>query len=73
MEDGSKWAGVNQPVHWFLGGKNLDIQQEMSVWVGSPYLEQVDDPMPRNVGNLSSNNACDHVTHEVAFPDWRRG
>jgi hypothetical protein len=29
-------VGMNQPVHWFLGGKGLGIQQEMSVWVGSP-------------------------------------
>ena len=28
--------GVNQPVHWFLGGKGLGIQQGMSVWVGLP-------------------------------------
>ena len=31
------WAGVNQLVHWFVGGKGgLDIQQGTSVWVGSP-------------------------------------
>ena len=29
-------AGANQPVHWFLGGKGLGIQQGTSVWVGSP-------------------------------------
>ena len=29
-------AGTNQPVHWFLGGKGLGIQQGTSVWVGSP-------------------------------------
>ena len=29
-------VGVNQPVHWFLGGKGLGIQQGTSVWVGSP-------------------------------------
>ena len=29
-------AGVNQPIHWFLGGKGLGIQQGTSVWVGSP-------------------------------------
>ena len=28
--------GTNQPVHWFLGGKGLGIQQGTSVWVGSP-------------------------------------
>ena len=28
--------GRNKPVHWFLGGKGLDIQQGPSVWVGSP-------------------------------------
>ena len=27
--------GANQPVHWFLGGKGLSIQQGTSVWVGS--------------------------------------
>ena len=26
-------VGANQPVHWFLGGKGLGIQQGMSVWV----------------------------------------
>ena len=31
-------AGANQPVHWCLGGKGLGIQQETSVWVGSPKL-----------------------------------
>ena len=31
-----KMVGANQPVHWFLGGKGLGIQQGMSVWVGSP-------------------------------------
>ena len=30
------WARVNQPVHWFLGGKGLGIQQATSVWIGSP-------------------------------------
>ena len=25
---------VNQPIHWFLGGKGLGIQQGTSVWVG---------------------------------------
>ena len=29
-------AGAKQPVHWFLGGKSLGIQQGTSVWVGSP-------------------------------------
>ena len=29
-------VGVNQLVHWFLGGKGLGIQQGMSVQVGSP-------------------------------------
>ena len=29
-------AGVKQPVHWFLGGKGLGIQQVTSVWVGPP-------------------------------------
>ena len=29
-------AGVKQPVHSFLGGKGLDIQQGASAWVGSP-------------------------------------
>jgi hypothetical protein len=32
----SMTAGANQPVHWFLGGKGLGIQQGTSVWVGSP-------------------------------------
>ena len=27
-------VGVKQPVHWFLGGKGLGIQQGMSVWIG---------------------------------------
>jgi hypothetical protein len=30
------WAGTNQHVHWFLGGKGLGIQHGMSVWVGLP-------------------------------------
>ena len=29
-------AGANQPVHWFIEGKKLGIQQGTSVWVGSP-------------------------------------
>ena len=29
-------ARVNQPIHLFLGGKGLGIQQGMSVWVGLP-------------------------------------
>ena len=29
-------VGANQPVHRFLEGKGLDIQQGTSVWVGSP-------------------------------------
>jgi hypothetical protein len=28
-------VGANQPVQWFLEGKDLDIQQGTSVWVGS--------------------------------------
>ena len=31
-----KWAGAKQPVHLFLGNKDLGIRQGMSVWVGSP-------------------------------------
>ena len=38
MEKGSR-VGVNQLVHWFLGGKGLGIQQGMSEcmggWIGS--------------------------------------
>ena len=29
-------AGANQPVHWFLGGEGLGMQQGTSVWVGLP-------------------------------------
>ena len=29
-------AGATQPMHWFLGGKALGIQQGTSVWIGSP-------------------------------------
>ena len=29
-------AGAKQPIHSFLGGKGLGIQQGMSVWVRSP-------------------------------------
>ena len=29
-------AGAKQPVHSFLGGKGLGIQQRTSVWVGPP-------------------------------------
>ena len=29
-------AGAKQPVHSFLGGKGLGIQQGTSVWVGLP-------------------------------------
>ena len=32
----SNWVGANQPVHWFLGGKGLGIQQGTSVCVGLP-------------------------------------
>ena len=28
-------AGAKQPVHWFLGGNGLGIQQGTSVWFGS--------------------------------------
>ena len=31
-----KWVGAKQPVHSFLGGKGLGIQQGTGVWVGSP-------------------------------------
>ena len=31
-------AGANQPIHWFLGGKGLGIQQGTSVWFGLPNL-----------------------------------
>ncbi len=38
-------AGAKQPVHSFLGGKGLGIQQGMSVWVevwvGSPKLSLI--------------------------------
>ena len=34
-------VGAKQLVQWALGGKGLGIQQETSVWVGSPIsLEQ---------------------------------
>ena len=33
-------AGVNQPVHWFLGDKGLGVQQGSSVWVSSPKSER---------------------------------
>ena len=29
-------AGAIQPIHWFLGGKGLSIQQGTSAWVGLP-------------------------------------
>ena len=29
-------AGAKQPIHWFLGGKGLGIQQGTSAWVGLP-------------------------------------
>ncbi len=29
-------VGTKQRVHWYLQGKGLGIQQEMSIWVGSP-------------------------------------
>ena len=29
-------AETNQPIHWFLGGKGLGIQQGTSVWINSP-------------------------------------
>ena len=32
-------VGAKQPVHWFLGGKGLGIQQGTSVWVGLPKSE----------------------------------
>ena len=31
-------AGAKLPVHSFLGGKGLGVQQGMSVWVGLPKL-----------------------------------
>jgi hypothetical protein len=36
IQGGISRAGANQPIHWFLGGKGLDIQQGTSIWVGSP-------------------------------------
>jgi hypothetical protein len=27
-------AGEKQPIHWFLGGKGLGIQQGTNLWVG---------------------------------------
>ena len=35
------WVGAKRHVHWFLGGKSLDIQQWASVWVGSPKSDPV--------------------------------
>jgi hypothetical protein len=29
-------VGANQPLHWFIGGNDLGIQQGTSVWVGLP-------------------------------------
>ena len=44
---------MNQPVHWFLKGKGLGIQQETSIWVGSPRSEST---TPRVCGGLYVNN-----------------
>ena len=33
-------VGANQPIHSFLGGKGLGIQQGTSVWVDSPKTEK---------------------------------
>ena len=33
---GMATAGVKQSIDSFFGGKGIDIQQRMSVWVGSP-------------------------------------
>ena len=30
------WVGVNQAIHWFLGGDGLGIQRRTSVWVNLP-------------------------------------
>ena len=36
IANGNLWAiEAKQPVHWFLGGKGLGIQQGMGVWIGS--------------------------------------
>ena len=36
IEHGVDTAEEKQPIHWFLGGKGLGIQQGTSVWFGSP-------------------------------------
>ena len=36
VRHGVSHAGTKQPVHWYLEGKGLGIQQGTSVWVGSP-------------------------------------
>ena len=33
-------VGANRPVHWFLGGKGLGIQQGTSAWVDFDQLRQ---------------------------------
>ena len=47
-------AGAKQPVHWFLGGKGLGIQQGTSVWVGSPKRYQGGRRTDGNIENRSS-------------------
>ncbi len=37
---GEETAGTKQPVHWFLGGKGLGIQQGTSVWLVHPDQEE---------------------------------
>jgi hypothetical protein len=48
-----KPAGVKQPVHWFLVGRIVDIQQGTNVWVGSP-------PPSKSLG-------LDKILHKLSY------
>ena len=56
-------VGANQPVHWFLGGKGLDIQQGTSVWVG----------LPKSILNLAYQNKVKEVNGEKGKTRWTPG
>ena len=52
-------AGAKQPVHLFLGGKGLGIQQGMSLQVGLPKFKET----PSLKSYLSCGNFKDCVGH----------
>ena len=64
---------VNQPVHWFLGGKGLGIQQGTSVWVG--LSKSLKNPLDAGWGLLPTLRWVGSwlLTYEACFFPSSRG